>query len=267
MTVRRLVSAGTIGALMLTQGAALQAKTPSDVTDLIGVRASSGDTMLRDRGYDYVSGRTGSSTKWGYWWHKGGNRCISVATVDGRYQSIDKVSERDCGKSGGGGSGAAVAIGAAAIIGALAIASSNKDKDRDRYPGWNGSQYPHGNNVTPYELRYIIGMNTSRADNELRNNRYKFETAGSGYYTRWSYWWNKRENSCVGVTSSGGRIDSIVNASPSACGKSGYASTGGYNGNDSYSPSRGVTCYPAQRACYESGAGYSAYWTSREFRY
>ncbi len=266
MTVKRLVSAGTIGALMLMQGAALQAKTPSDVTDLIGVRAGSGETMLRQRGYDYMSGRTGSSTKWSYWWHKGGNRCISVATVDGRYQSIDKVSERDCGKSGGGSSGAAVAIGAAAIIGALAIASSNKHKDRD--DNWNGSQYPGSSSVTPYELRYIVDMNTGRADNELRNNKYKFQTAGTGYYNRWSYWWNKRDNACVGVTSSGGRVDSIVSAAASACGKSGYGSSGGgYYGNDSYSPSRGVTCYPSQRACYEAGAGYSAYWSSREFRY
>lgn len=266
MTLTKRVAAGAaLGALLLAQSSMVQAKTPSDVTDLIGARASSGESILRDRGYEYTNGRTGSSTKWGYWWHKGGSRCISVATVDGRYQSIDKVSASDCGKSGNSGSGAAVAIGAAAIIGALAIASSNKDKDR--YPGWNGSQYPHGNNVTPYELRYIIGMNVGRADDEFRRNKYKFETAGNGYYTRWSYWWNKRENNCIGVTSSGGRIESIVNASPSACGKSGYASGGGYYGNDSYSPSRGVTCYPSQRTCYESGAGYSAYWTSREFRY
>lgn len=266
MTLKRRVAAGTaLGALLLAQSATLQAKTPSDVSDLVGARASSGESLLRNRGYEYARGQTGSTTKWGYWWNKSTSRCISVATVDGRYQSIDKVAERDCGKSANSGNGAAVAIGAAAIIGALAIASSHKDKDRN--PDWNGSQYPSGSNVTPYELRYIIGMNTSRADNELRNNKYKFQNAGNGYYTRWSYWWNKRDNNCVGVTSSGGRIESIVNAAPSACGKSGYASNGGYNGNDSYSPSRGVTCYPAQRACYENGAGYSAYWTSREFRY
>ena len=262
MTLGRRIAAGSaLGALLLAQSAGVQAKTPSDVSDLIGVRASSGEAMLRDRGYEYTRGQTGSSTKWAYWWHKSGNRCISVATVNGRYQSIDKVADRDCGKSSGGGSGAAVAIGAAAIIGALAIASSKKHKDRDD----NWTQYPGGSNVTPYELRDIVGMKTARGENELRDRRYKFQMAGAGNYTRWSYWWNKREDVCIGVTSSGGRIESIVGTAPSYCGKGG--NWGGNHGNDSYSPARGVTCYPAQRACYENGAGYSAYWTSREFRY
>ena len=208
----------------------MQAKAPSDVSDLIGVRASSGEQELRARGYSLTSSKTGSATKWGYWWNSSGN-------------------------------GAAVAIGAAAIIGALAIASSNKHKDRE--DNWN--QYPGGSGVTPYELRYILGMKVKRAENELSDRRYKFATAGSGNYNRWGYWWNKREDSCIGVTYSGGRVESIVSTAPSYCGKGG--SWGGSSANDSYSPARGVICYPAQRACYENGAGYSAFWTSREFRY
>ncbi len=37
------------------------------------------------------------------------------------------------------------------------------------------------------------------------------------------------------------------------------------NRSSTWSPARGVTCYRNTRQCYESGHGYSAYWTNREF--
>lgn len=38
-------------------------------------------------------------------------------------------------------------------------------------------------------------------------------------------------------------------------------------GDDSYSPSGGITCYRQQRACFDGNNNYNAGWTSREFGY
>lgn len=42
---------------------------------------------------------------------------------------------------------------------------------------------------------------------------------------------------------------------------------GYYNNNDSYSPTGGIVCYRAQRACYDDYHNYSTRWSQREFDY
>lgn len=254
------------GALLGASVVPAAAAPPADLQDLEGVRASSGEGMLRSRGYERISGTTGKDRQWAYWWNRSKDQCASVTTYQGRYEAIEKTSDKDCGKSSGSGSGAAVAVGAVALIGALALATSHKDKnkDRDRY-----DSYPPGSSATtPYELRNLIGIRASSGERELRDRGYKFQSAGSGSYSRWAYWWNKRENQCIAVTTYDGRYESIVTSPASSCGKGGggYYPDQGY-GSQSYSPAQGITCYPRQRTCYEDRRGYSAYWTAREFRY
>ncbi|MGD9812089.1 MAG: hypothetical protein AB7U35_12285 [Sphingobium sp.] len=242
------------------------ANVPSDVEDLVGARGSSGEMQLTRRGYEHINTKTGSDRKWSYWWNQSRKQCISVTTYDGRYDAIEKTTSKDCGKSGDGGKTAAIALGAAALIGAIAIASSGKKKDKDKY------YYPEGSSgTTPYELRDLVGVKASSGERQMKNRGYKYQSSGSGNYTRWGYWWNKRENQCVGVTTYDGRYREIVSTPDYSCGKGGGYRPGGpsygYGNGGSYSPSSRITCYPAQRACYEAGRGYSAYWSSREFRY
>ncbi|SLJ99227.1 hypothetical protein SAMN06295987_10360 [Novosphingobium mathurense] len=252
--------AGTVLiAVAMTPGA--QAKTPSDVSDVVGARSSSGEGLLQDRGYENISTKSGTDRKWTYWWNKSKSQCITVTTFDGRYEAIDKASNKDCGKSGGGNGTAVAVVGAAALIGALAITTSKKkDKDRDDY-------YPSGSSrTTPYELRDLIGIKASSGERQMGKRGYKFKSSGTGTYSRWAYWWNKHDDQCVAVTTRDGRYDSIVSVPDSSCGSGSNYGYGG-RGDASFSPSRDITCYPAQRVCYERNKGYSAYWTSREFRY
>lgn len=262
LTRRRIVALSVCSVWLGTSPSLAGAETPSDLRDLVGVRGSSGETMLMARGYEHVRTQTGSESKWSYWWNKSRNQCISVTTFDGRYEAIDKTSAKDCGKSGSSATGAAVAVGAVALIGALALATRKRDNDRyDRYP-------PGSSGSTPYELRDLLGVKASYGERSLRNRGYKQQFGEGGGYGRWSYWWNKREDQCIAVTTYDGRYQSLVSAHDSSCGKGSSYSGGGYGyGSQSYSPSGGITCYPAQRACYEAGRGYSAYWSSREFRY
>lgn len=72
------------------------AQTPSDVSDLIGAKGASGQTQLEARGYQFVTVNTVRDTKWSFWWSDRQQQCISVATTDGRYASINSVPAANC---------------------------------------------------------------------------------------------------------------------------------------------------------------------------
>jgi hypothetical protein len=84
-------------ALMLLAGGA-DAQAPRDVSDLVGARGAGGERELNQRGYQFVQTRTGEDRKWSYWWQPGQRRCISVTTVDGRYDAILEAPIQYCGK-------------------------------------------------------------------------------------------------------------------------------------------------------------------------
>jgi hypothetical protein len=81
--------------------------------DLVGARASSGESQLESRGYrNTLSFKDGHSSYTN--WRKG-SHCVSVRTTNGHYESIIDVGTEDCesdgkqggGAAGGGGAGAA----------------------------------------------------------------------------------------------------------------------------------------------------------------
>lgn len=54
--------------------------------DLVGARASGGESELESRGYNYVAG-----SKWSNGWH-----CVTVHTADGHYKSIVDTPMANC---------------------------------------------------------------------------------------------------------------------------------------------------------------------------
>ena len=95
MGKRTLFCLAFVGALLFSGAAAAQV-TPSDVRDLIGARAAGAESELASRGYVGAGGRTGDDRKWTYWWNERRGVCLSVATVNGRYDSIVSTSAADC---------------------------------------------------------------------------------------------------------------------------------------------------------------------------
>lgn len=84
----------------LTSGA--QAQTPRDISDLVGARAAGAETAMETRGYRFVKVQTGDDRKYGYWWNPQTRRCVTVATMDGRYASITASPAPDCDQRSGG---------------------------------------------------------------------------------------------------------------------------------------------------------------------
>lgn len=73
-------------------------ETPRELRDLVGARASSGESELRRRGYTFVKTEEGGDRKWSNYWNNRLSLCITVATVNGRYDSIVDSPPFDCNR-------------------------------------------------------------------------------------------------------------------------------------------------------------------------
>jgi len=70
--------------------------TPSDVADLVGARAAGGENELKSRGYRFVKVEKGDDRTWSNWWNARKKVCLTVVTLEGRYDSIVSSPAFDC---------------------------------------------------------------------------------------------------------------------------------------------------------------------------
>jgi hypothetical protein len=90
----RLVLA--ITSLTLVAGAPALGQAPRDLDDLVGARAAGAENAMAARGYVNVGGQTGDDRVWTYWWNARTRTCVTVSTVDGRYDAITPSPAPDC---------------------------------------------------------------------------------------------------------------------------------------------------------------------------
>ncbi len=90
------------GATGLLGVPAMAQVTPSDVRDLIGVKAAGGEGELASRGYVNVGGETRNGAKLTTWWNDRRGVCLAVSTIDGRYDSLISAPASDCRQGSGG---------------------------------------------------------------------------------------------------------------------------------------------------------------------
>jgi hypothetical protein len=64
--------------------------------NLVGMRASGGERELEDRGYRFVNSSKSSDRIWSNWWNRSERKCITVVTMDGRYDSVTDTLPADC---------------------------------------------------------------------------------------------------------------------------------------------------------------------------
>lgn len=70
--------------------------TPLELRDMVGARAGQAEGELQRRGYRNVGGEKGDDRSYAYWWNAERQRCVTVATMDGRYDSITTSPKPDC---------------------------------------------------------------------------------------------------------------------------------------------------------------------------
>lgn len=89
-----------LAATLLAATSPASAQAPPDLRDLIGAQADAGEAKLREGGYNVA--RTVSPTDTDdttYWWNEAKQRCIAVATRDGRYRTITIEQGNQCDSS------------------------------------------------------------------------------------------------------------------------------------------------------------------------
>jgi len=144
---------------------------PRNVRDLIGARASSGESALKNRGYELYNSQTGSDRIWSNWWNQEDFTCISVVTKDGKYDSIVTAPTLDCGISGS--------------------ASHSGSGDDDHW----------------YDA--YVGGRPSAAEAELKRRGFT-DVRGTKEGYKSLTWWHKASNDrCLKMTVSEGRVESI----------------------------------------------------------
>lgn len=196
---------GTVKAACLAMGATalvlagpVQARSHGSIQDLVGVRASSGERELRDRGYSHVTNEVTKHHNYSYWYKSSKDRCIEVDTRDGRYAAIVEVASGECKRksSHGSNAGAAVAVGAAALLIAAAAASHKSDHHQSGHD-------------KPVDVSDLHGKDGIWADDELRGRGFtNVDTMTSGD-TIYGIWYNGATGQCLQETIADSRVYDI----------------------------------------------------------
>lgn len=97
------LAAALLAAALGLPAAVLAQKPPADLSDLVGVRGSSGETQMQARGYRQVRATLVREQSWTFWWSDVQRQCVAISTDDGRYAAINLIPEQNC-KPGGAAS-------------------------------------------------------------------------------------------------------------------------------------------------------------------
>lgn len=87
--------AAAISSFAATTVAVAQYKVPQ-LQDLVGVRGSSGEQILKSRGYKYVGADKSDGVARSFYEETETGKCLQVITDEGRYQSLLYIPESDC---------------------------------------------------------------------------------------------------------------------------------------------------------------------------
>lgn len=158
--MRKFVTLLTCTALLATPVVATAA-APRDISDLVGMRGSSFDGEMENRGYTFIK-KVGVAQ---FWWNGNSNTCVSAAFDNGRVSDIQSTASGDCGHSGGGSSAAGIVAGAAAI-GLIAALAGHHKKNPARDTAEYNDVYQQGYNDGMYGAHY------SRNDSEAYHSGY-----------------------------------------------------------------------------------------------
>ena len=79
---------------MCSAGAA--SAQPTGLEDFVGARAGQAERGVQDRGYRFVRAEQGDDRSYTFWWNADRRQCVTIATMDGRYNSITPSPPPDC---------------------------------------------------------------------------------------------------------------------------------------------------------------------------
>lgn len=85
------------GSVILAASSAMAQST--GLEDMVGARAGQAEAELQRRGYAFVRSEQGDDRGYSYWWNASRRQCVTIATMEGRYNSIQPTLPPDCRQS------------------------------------------------------------------------------------------------------------------------------------------------------------------------
>jgi major membrane immunogen (membrane-anchored lipoprotein) len=163
---RKLTGLLAATALIAASSSSVSARPANQMTDLVGARASSGESQLEARGFTHITTSEGAyNTKHAYWWNSRDKNCLHVETYDGRYTAITDGTPGDCHQKSGGNAGAAV--GAVAGVALLAALLSHKSHNHD-----DGQHHAAEVDEQQYDRGFNDGLHNTAYHNYDRSDFY-----------------------------------------------------------------------------------------------
>lgn len=159
------VIAGT--ALVAATTTPALADRANQLVDINGTKGRDAEYQLQQRGFSHVSTNKNSmGYVYSYWWDDKDKDCVQVEVYDGRVETIQDASHKDCGHDKGGGDAAAAVgvIAGAAILGALLSHKSNHHEDKQHLADQQAEQQ--------YERGYTDGLHNAAYHNYKRSDAY-----------------------------------------------------------------------------------------------
>ena len=90
-----------LGLVLSTAGSSYAQDAVPSLEDLVGARASGGERVLQQRGYNWIRTEKSSDSAYSYWQESENGQCVVVRTANGRYASIVYAPAFDCRQQGG----------------------------------------------------------------------------------------------------------------------------------------------------------------------
>lgn len=81
-----------VGSATLAMAFSANAKTPANLSDLLGAKGAGAESALESRGFSNVTMTHGVQ----YWWNAESKTCVGIKVAQGKYKSIDTVSPAQC---------------------------------------------------------------------------------------------------------------------------------------------------------------------------
>jgi len=98
MRIPKSSLAFAVPALIATFLAAAAHAQATGLEDMVGARAGQAEGELQRRGYVYTGGSQGDDRSYTNWWNADRRQCVTIATMNGRYDSITPTLPADCRK-------------------------------------------------------------------------------------------------------------------------------------------------------------------------
>lgn len=156
-----------IGAVATTAFVAtpVLAEKAAQLVDINGMRGSSAESALQQRGFKHIStNKKSSGYVYSYWWNGSDDDCVQVEVYNGRVESITDATDQDCGHHKGSAGAAVGAVAGAALLGALLSHKSSHHDDNQHSADAKAE--------ADYERGYTDGLHNAAYHNYDRSNSY-----------------------------------------------------------------------------------------------